>query len=135
MHETGQQGAADVSRGVKRTSEVAQPGRVSKQIKQMVGKKKAAVVGVRQEQDSFIVHSILPDSPAQHRGTMKAGDFLVGVNGQTTTNMGLKELVGWLVGPSGIEIKFTFDRKQVSRTPDLLHRCYRVSLLFFVVIT
>ncbi len=68
-------------------------------------------VGMRlgEDQKGIYVVEVFPGSPAQSQAILR-GDYIIAVNGKSTTNLSVSELIALIVGPEGTNVLITIQR-------------------------
>jgi|ERR1043165_2341192 hypothetical protein len=91
------------------------------QLKEMVG------IGVRLQIDSSkgyklpVVVETVPNSPARDGG-LQAGDYIITVEGKTTRNVVLKDVIAMLLGDEDTQVRIAIERNGSSRNYTLMRK-------------
>ncbi|PJB45485.1 MAG: peptidase S41, partial [Deltaproteobacteria bacterium CG_4_9_14_3_um_filter_44_9] len=67
-------------------------------------------IGITKQEGTLMVISPIEDTPA-YRAGIKAGDYIVKINGKPTKDMGLMDAVKLMRGPAGTQITISILRK------------------------
>ena len=74
-------------------------------------------IGITKKEGTLMVISPIEDTPA-YRAGIKAGDYIVKINGKPTKDMGLMDAVKLMRGPAGTQITISILRKGLSGPKD-----------------
>jgi carboxyl-terminal processing protease len=86
-------------------------------------------IGARMRGPQATVIEVFPGTPAEQAG-IQAGDVIVGVDGQPTTDMRLDEVVNLVRGPEGSPVRLRVQRAGTSQVDELTLTRAQVSLPF-----
>jgi hypothetical protein len=98
--------------------------------------KEAVGIGVRLQIDSSrgyklpLIIAIVPNGPAEAAG-LQAGDFIMMVDGQTTRDIELKNVIAMIVGKEGTEVKLVLERKGAKRSYTITRQMYKYSNAYY----